>query len=52
MLLFTLITAVFVLVSVVASYVIPDIPGGVRDAHGNQQRRIHGIKNCTVIVNS
>jgi hypothetical protein len=28
MLLFTLITAVFVLVSVVASYVIPEIPAG------------------------
>ena len=30
----------------------PGNSGGIRDAHGNQQRRIHGIKNCTEIVNS
>jgi hypothetical protein len=52
MLLFTLITAVFVLMNVVTSLRHPGDSGGIRDAHGNQQRRIHGIKNCTELINS
>ena len=42
MLMFTVIAAVFVTAKVFVSFVIPDIPEGIPDSHGHQQRGVYG----------